>query len=277
MKIPYPVLAVSACLAMPGAYAASTLQGTIASYECGDNCYLNITDDAGGEHSGLCTASLCDPWNEAAEMPADFVGKRVKVKVGTGTQVDGSGNNMGEMDSFDEITLLDDEDGMAEESAADETSHCNPDESSLFSCKLTNGKTVSLCASTDLAPDSGYLQYRFGKLGKVELSLPAKARGIPKELTLSHSKDDSAEYNSVSFMNGENYIYELTSFRQFKARNKDGVDTPESSDTLTVRDQRKSMREGDIVFNGECAELGDNVDAVAISDMTGVKWERAGF
>ncbi|MBO0613472.1 MAG: hypothetical protein RL122_1630 [Pseudomonadota bacterium] len=53
--------------------------------------------------------------------------------------------------------------------------------------------------------------------------------------------------------------------------------TPESSDTLTVRDQRKSMREGDVIFSGTCAPMGEAVDAKALSKMTGIKWEKAGF
>ncbi|OQX02293.1 MAG: hypothetical protein BWK73_43245 [Thiothrix lacustris] len=83
-----------------------TLEGVITSYECGDNCYLTITDKQGTEHSGLCTAPLCEAWNEMAEMPANFQNKRVKASVGTGTQQDGSGNVMGEMDAFEVITLL---------------------------------------------------------------------------------------------------------------------------------------------------------------------------
>ncbi|WP_051543447.1 SH3 domain-containing protein [Thiothrix lacustris] len=87
--------------------AGKTLEGTITAYECGDNCYLTITDKQGVEHSGLCSAPLCDAWNEVAEMPAKFKNKKVKASVGTGTQYDGSGTTaMGEMDAFEAITLL---------------------------------------------------------------------------------------------------------------------------------------------------------------------------
>jgi uncharacterized protein len=84
-----------------------TLEGKITAYECGDNCYLTITDKQGVEHSGLCSAPLCDAWNEAVEMPDKFMNKKVKASVGTGTQYDGSGTTaMGEMDAFEAITLL---------------------------------------------------------------------------------------------------------------------------------------------------------------------------
>lgn len=86
--------------------ASKTLEGLITSYECGDNCYLVITDKQGEQHSGLCTATLCEPWNEVAEMPTKFQNQKVKVTVGTGTQYDGGGNVMGEMDAFETIKLL---------------------------------------------------------------------------------------------------------------------------------------------------------------------------
>ena len=90
----------------PSKTTSKSLTGKIAAYECGDNCYLTIKDSQGTEHSGLCTASACDKWNENAEMPNSFIGKKVKVTVGRGNQVDGSGNIMGEMDAFDKIDML---------------------------------------------------------------------------------------------------------------------------------------------------------------------------
>jgi uncharacterized protein len=82
------------------------LEGVIESYDCGDNCYLTITDAQGEDHAGLCTAPLCQDWNANTEMPASFKNRKVKVTIGTGKQIDASGNVMGEMDSFDDITLL---------------------------------------------------------------------------------------------------------------------------------------------------------------------------
>jgi uncharacterized protein len=83
-----------------------TLTGVISSYDCGDNCYLTITDAKGEDHVGLCNAPMCDAWNEVAEMPAEFKNKSVTVGVGTGTQFDGGGNVMGEMDAFETLKLL---------------------------------------------------------------------------------------------------------------------------------------------------------------------------
>jgi uncharacterized protein len=83
-----------------------TLSGEITSYDCGDNCYLTVTDSKGDEHIGLCTASTCDAWNENAAMPDNFLHKKVKVTLGKGTQVDAAGNAMGDMDAFDVISFL---------------------------------------------------------------------------------------------------------------------------------------------------------------------------
>lgn len=83
-----------------------TLVGTIASYECGDNCYLTVKDEQGKDHVALCTAPECASWNEVAEMPASFLQKKVQVSLGRAKQYDGAGNEMGEMDAFDSLTLL---------------------------------------------------------------------------------------------------------------------------------------------------------------------------
>jgi hypothetical protein len=67
---------------------------------------LTVRDEQGTDHVALCTASLCDGWNEVATMPANYLNKKVKVTLGRGKQYDGAGTEMGEMDAFDSITLL---------------------------------------------------------------------------------------------------------------------------------------------------------------------------
>jgi hypothetical protein len=56
--------------------------------------------------------------------------------------------------------------------AAPGTSLCAKDEQVAFSCHV-GAKIASLCASPDLSPDQGWVQYRFGKKGAVELTYPA--------------------------------------------------------------------------------------------------------
>lgn len=83
-----------------------TIEGTIIDFGCGDNCYLAITDDQGTEHSGLCAASLCSAWNDAAMMPTMYMGKRVRVVIGKGTQYAYDGTAVATTDAFTSIQLL---------------------------------------------------------------------------------------------------------------------------------------------------------------------------
>ncbi len=83
-----------------------TVTAKIKSFECGDNCYLTITGADGKDVTGLCTADICKPWNDATEMPKDLIGRTISVKVGVGKQYDSAGNLMGEFPSFDNISLI---------------------------------------------------------------------------------------------------------------------------------------------------------------------------
>jgi hypothetical protein len=52
---------------------------------------------------------------------------------------------------------------------------CRPGEQVFFNCRVKDGRTiVSLCGSKDLTAHEGYLQYRFGREGHVELEFPAQ-------------------------------------------------------------------------------------------------------
>jgi len=88
------------------AAAKRTLEGQIVEFQCGDNCYLTIKTTGGKEESGLCAARECKNWVEKAEMPISFVGKRVRVTLGTGAQLDANGNVARHMASFDSIQFL---------------------------------------------------------------------------------------------------------------------------------------------------------------------------
>jgi hypothetical protein len=83
-----------------------TMEGTISKFECGDNCYLTITDAKQKEHTGLCLAPLCTAWTEQQKMPRTFKGKRVRVVIGKGKQYDDEGHVMGTMDAFTKIEIL---------------------------------------------------------------------------------------------------------------------------------------------------------------------------
>lgn len=48
---------------------------------------------------------------------------------------------------------------------------CNANEKVLFNCQI-NTKTVSVCASSNLSKNNGYLQYRFGTKAQADLVYP---------------------------------------------------------------------------------------------------------
>lgn len=60
-------------------------------------------------------------------------------------------------------------------------SHCTKQEDTVFSCTI-NQKIVSVCASKNLSPSTGYLQYRFGNKGSPELVFPSLT-DLPKKYT----------------------------------------------------------------------------------------------
>lgn len=83
-----------------------TFEGTITSYDCGDNCYLTITDLQGQEQTGLCGASICELWGEDESSFSRYQGKKVRITVDKGEQINGEGEVMGEMDAFVKIEAL---------------------------------------------------------------------------------------------------------------------------------------------------------------------------
>jgi len=71
---------------------------------------------------------------------------------------------------------------------------CAKSEQIIFSCgvkrtgsrKATGNKIASLCASRKLTREEGYLQYRFGLPGKVELEYPATRTGTQQLFEYNH-------------------------------------------------------------------------------------------
>jgi len=106
----FVVACVAAVTPSPAAWAApraSSIEGRIRAYECGDNCYLTIIDRSNRSHTGLCTARACEPWNRVSAMPARFVNRRVVVTVGRGVQRDAAGTVMGQTLAFRDIRFVD--------------------------------------------------------------------------------------------------------------------------------------------------------------------------
>jgi hypothetical protein len=64
---------------------------------------------------------------------------------------------------------------------------CAKEERIIFSCPVKRpAKIVSVCASKDLTSDHGYLQYRFGLPGKIELEFPKDRNGTQQKFQYTH-------------------------------------------------------------------------------------------
>ena len=87
---------------------------------------------------------------------------------------------------------------------------CARDERIIFSCPVRKpARIVSLCASKDLASDKGYLQYRFGLPGKVELEFPQERTGTQQQFQYTHYFRAQVDETEISFKNN-GYEYQIT-------------------------------------------------------------------
>ena len=87
---------------------------------------------------------------------------------------------------------------------------CAKGERIIFSCPVKRpAKIVSVCASKDLTNDRGYLQYRFGLPGKIELEFPKDRTGTQSKFQYMHYFRAQFDLTEISFtING--YEYQIT-------------------------------------------------------------------
>ena len=84
---------------------------------------------------------------------------------------------------------------------------CAKDERIIFSCPVKKpAKIVSLCASKDLDKERGYLQYRFGVPGKIELEFPTDRKGTQQKFQYTHYFRFQVDMTEINFtINGYEY------------------------------------------------------------------------
>jgi exopolysaccharide biosynthesis protein len=84
-------------------------------------------------------------------------------------------------------------------------SHCNESENVIFSCN-TGKKVVSVCASKILNAKTGYMQYRFGKLGTSEALIPSKPETFRQNASafqMTHRETGRLLAYGLNFKNGQ--------------------------------------------------------------------------
>jgi hypothetical protein len=84
---------------------------------------------------------------------------------------------------------------------------CAKDERVIFSCPLRRpAKVVSVCAAKNLTRETGYLQYRFGLPGKIELEFPKEQQGSQEKFEYTHYFRAQFDLTEINFtVDGVNY------------------------------------------------------------------------
>ena len=75
-----------------------------------------------------------------------------------------------------------------------------------YTCELVNQKMVSVCASRNLTPETGYIVYRYGLPGNIELAYPKELRYPRYAFYYSNIRAPSESIRHLSFYN-KPYMY----------------------------------------------------------------------
>ena len=118
------------------------------------------------------------------------------------------------------------------------TSLCTNEEKVVFSCPLKRSpKIVSLCSSQKLTKDTGYLQYRFGIPGKIELEFPDNRAESLRVFKYSHYFRAKVDSTEISFSrNGFTYAV----FDDYNGEEKPAVS--EQGLTVTTESSKKEVK-----------------------------------
>src|SRR4026207_885477 len=86
---------------------------------------------------------------------------------------------------------------------------CEKDEKIVSSCPVAKtAKIVSLCSSPELTKEKGYLQYRFGLPGKIELEFPKQREAAAKSFKYSHYFRAQVDLTAIKFTS-DGYEYSV--------------------------------------------------------------------
>lgn len=133
-----------------------------------------------------------------------------------------------------------------------DNSHCSKAEKTVFSCTVSK-KIVSICASQNLSPTEGYMQYRFGKKGIPELLIPPLNEHPLKHVEADAYQAASGQNGSITFKNGEySYTVHWSSIRSDSLASN-GTSTWVDESGLTL------VRNGKTIANLKCSPSGGGV------------------
>jgi hypothetical protein len=92
--------------------------------------------------------------------------------------------------------------------AARAASLCARDEKTIWSCETTNRKLASICSSEQLDDRRGYVQYRFGRSGHVELEFPRQRQNTQSAFTYKRYTRPLVSLLAIKFKAG-GYTYKI--------------------------------------------------------------------
>jgi hypothetical protein len=124
---------------------------------------------------------------------------------------------------------------------------CARTEHIIFSCRTksatkrpanSSGKIVSLCASPDLGREQGYLQYRYGLPGKIELEFPQSRIGTQQMFHYTHYFRYQVDLTEISF-NVDDYQY--TVFDDYNGEEKPAISREGVSVTAPGKEKEVSF------------------------------------
>jgi len=117
---------------------------------------------------------------------------------------------LGDERGVSQTASLQPEDTIKPTAALQPNTLCDRNERVIFSCPVKRpAKIVSVCASKDLTSDRGYLQYRFGLPGKIELEFPKERTGTQTKFQYTHYFRAQFDLTVISF-NVNGYEYQVT-------------------------------------------------------------------
>jgi len=118
-----------------------------------------------------------------------------------------------------------------------QASLCLPTERVVFSCSLKRpAKLVALCSSKSLTKETGYLQYRFGLPGKVELEFPKQREGSSQAFRYHHYFRAQVDLTEISFTNDgiEYTVFDNYNGEEKPATSDEGVTVSQKGKDTTL-------------------------------------------
>lgn len=117
------------------------------------------------------------------------------------------------------------------------SSLCAQNEQVVWSCEtVRERKLASICSSKDLDRTRGYVQYRFGRVGRVELEFPRQRAGTQSAFKYSRHTRPLVTYLKLEFLNnGVSYTISDDSNGEEKPARRDA--------TIIVRSADGSIKE----------------------------------